>query len=97
MQLPKYKCHKEVNAAKIQRIERAPGSDYDVFMSVVADGDAVERVTHDWLVKFQPQVGGYVVVYEDGYRSYSPADVFEAGYAKVEDVPVAVVKKSAAK
>jgi len=96
MQLPTYKCFKEVRAGQIQRIERA-GNDYDVYMSVVAHGDAVERVTHDWLVKFQPQVGGYVLLYEDGYRSYSPADVFEAGYAKVEDVPVAVVKKSAVK
>lgn len=31
-----------------------------------------------------PAAGGYYVVYEDGYQSYSPAKAFEDGYAPVE-------------
>ena len=27
-----------------------------------------------------PEVGGYYVVYEDGYKSFSPAGAFESGY-----------------
>lgn len=36
-----------------------------------------------WVMKHEPQAGGYFVRYEDGYESFSPADVFESGYALV--------------
>lgn len=39
------------------------------------------EVSTGYLAKHQPEVGGYFVLYEDGYRSFSPAGVFEAGYA----------------
>ena len=29
------------------------------------------------------KVGGYYVVYEDGYKSFSPAEAFESGYKRV--------------
>jgi hypothetical protein len=32
-----------------------------------------------WLQKHSPMAGGYVVAYEDGYLSWSPASAFEAG------------------
>lgn len=35
--------------------------------------------------KHQPEAGGYYVVYADGYKSFSPAEAFEAGYTRVED------------
>lgn len=28
-------------------------------------------------------IGGYYVVYDDGYTSYSPAKAFEEGYARI--------------
>jgi hypothetical protein len=31
-------------------------------------------------IKPAPQAGMYMVVYEDGYISFSPAEAFEAGY-----------------
>lgn len=37
-----------------------------------------------YLRKHEPQVGGYFVVYEDGYRSFSPAEAFEAGYSRIQ-------------
>ena len=30
-----------------------------------------------------PRVGGYYVVYADGYKSFSPATAFEEGYTKI--------------
>jgi hypothetical protein len=30
-----------------------------------------------------PQIGGYYVLYEDGYESFSPADAFESGYSLI--------------
>jgi hypothetical protein len=35
-------------------------------------------------------VGGYYVVYEDGYDSFSPAAAFEAGYAALDGTDAAV-------
>lgn len=31
-----------------------------------------------------PIVGGYYVVYADGYKSFSPQDSFEEGYTRIE-------------
>jgi hypothetical protein len=41
-------------------------------------------VSLEYLDKHSPQAGGYYVVYEDGYRSYSPAAAFEAGYTLIK-------------
>lgn len=37
------------------------------------------KVDFTWHDKHKPQVGGYFVLYPDGYQSYSPAEPFEAG------------------
>jgi len=37
----------------------------------------------EYLRKHNPQVGGYYVVYADGYKSWSPAQAFEEGYTRV--------------
>lgn len=33
-----------------------------------------------YMQKHKPRLGGYFVVYDDGYTSFSPAEAFEAGY-----------------
>jgi hypothetical protein len=40
-------------------------------------------VTAEYLSKHKPEVGGYYVVYKDGYKSFSPAEAFEEGYTKI--------------
>lgn len=80
--LPVYQCHKKVWALKIKEILAPTSSDIDAFYQIVPmeDGYAPVDVTRDYFVKHNPEVGGYYVVYENGYHSYSPADVFESGY-----------------
>lgn len=74
MQLEKWKCHKVVEAAQILGISLTGelGFGRDNFV----------QPTREWLDKHKPEVGGYYVVYEDGYASYSPAKAFESGYSK---------------
>jgi hypothetical protein len=36
-----------------------------------------------YLAKHKPVVGGYYVVYADGYESFSPAQAFEEGYTRI--------------
>ena len=38
-------------------------------------------VSKDYMDRHNPIVGGYYVVYKDGYASFSPAKAFEEGYA----------------
>lgn len=81
-ELPKYKCHKEVWALKIEGIK--VHSDPSVGEIIPFDaGYAPFVVTEAYMKKHNPQPGGYYVVYDDGYTSYSPAAAFEKGYTKI--------------
>jgi hypothetical protein len=46
------------------------------------DGFAAFLVSRRYVLKHNPQVGGYYVVYADGYKSWSPAEAFEEGYTR---------------
>jgi hypothetical protein len=46
-------------------------------------GYAPFHVDGAYLRKHNPHVGGYYVVYKNGYKSFSPADAFEEGYTRV--------------
>lgn len=80
LELPRYLCHKEVGAAKITSIQRGMGASPTLQLDT---GDVV-GVSQAWLDRFTPVAGGYYVVYDDGYASFSPAEPFEAGYTQVE-------------
>lgn len=76
-EMPKYRCHKEVWALKIAEV--------DGFMLRFTD-ESYEPiyVGPQFVDKYNPRAGGYLVQYADGYRSYSPAKAFEEGYTLVE-------------
>ncbi len=40
-------------------------------------------VSDEYFRKHNPTAGGYYVVYEDGYKSFSPAKAFEEGYTRL--------------
>lgn len=79
--MKQYKCHKVVKAAKIQSmvVEEAEKGLLLNFL----DGEYIS-VMSEWLLRHKPEVGGYLVQYEDGYQSYSPAEAFESGYTPIE-------------
>lgn len=77
-QLKLFKCHKVVRAGKISALV----VDGDNGLLLI-DVDGIKQpfaVPLDFMQRHAPEIGGYLVVYEDGYLSFSPADVFEAGY-----------------
>jgi hypothetical protein len=87
-ELPKYKCHKEVWALKIVRadaiVRSGDGAVTGYHLHFEEPGYSPVQVTSDWARRTDaPLVGGYYVVYDDGYKSYSPAAPFEAGYARI--------------
>ena len=90
-EMPRYKCHKEVWALKIANVERDSEkaheenreTDGSAIITPHDDGYAPFRVDHEYMRKHNPQVGGYYVVYKGGYKSFSPAEAFEAGYTRL--------------
>lgn len=81
VQLPKYKSHKEVYALKIAGMETLP--DGGLRITPVEQGYGPYDVEAQFIPKHdpaRPQLGWYVVIYKNGYKSFSPADVFEDGY-----------------
>ena len=84
-----YKCHKQVKAFKITNIKLIEDSIYNLVGS-----ECIVMVREDFMQKFKPEVGGYYVLYDDGYQSYSPAKAFEEGYTElVEDTFLTRLKK----
>jgi len=81
MEIPKYRCHKEVRALKIQEIMVSEFSEDE---KLVFDDHEPIKVSEHYVGKHNPRKGGYYVVYEDGYESFSPADAFESGYILIE-------------
>lgn len=86
MEMPRYVSHKQVWALKIAELRdpTQPGNETDGSMVIIPadEGYAPFRVDHAYVRKHQPQVGGYYVVYKDGYKSFSPAAAFEEGYTR---------------
>lgn len=90
-EMPKYKCHKEVWALKIANIEldidKANKENRETDGSaVITPAEKIYapfRVNADYVHKHNPQIGGYYVLYEGGYKSFSPAVVFEDGYTRI--------------
>jgi hypothetical protein len=87
MDMPQYKSHKTVCALKIKEI-RYDASGGAVIIPQDPDYTHVE-VSPGYMKKHAPAVGGYYVVYEDGYDSYSPAQAFEEGYTRLTPTPPA--------
>ncbi len=83
-EMPRYRCHKVVHALKIASCGYNDHGRYVI--TPADDGFAPFEVDQEWAVKHNPQPGGYFVVYEDGYRSFSPAAAFESGYAALRPI-----------
>lgn len=78
-EMPRYKCHKEVWALKIKIVDiHESGSGATI--TPEEEGYAPFEVDADYIMKHSPFPSGYYVVYEDGYKSFSPAEAFEKGY-----------------
>ena len=80
--IPKYKCHKEVQAAEIHMI--SGGS-----LNTIITFDDCEPITYTldeyakMIARYKPKRGDFLVIYEDGYQAFSPREAFLAGYSKI--------------
>lgn len=84
--LPEYLSHKKVRALKIAKVEHL-GTDHTTFENrlVRCHFEAAEFGPRDFNLRGKPtpEAGWYMVQYEDGYTSFSPAKAFEEGNALI--------------
>ena len=91
MEMPKYKCIKDVLALKIKSIvfdsdlAAQSGRETDGSATFTPEDDrfAPIKLSAEFVHKHKPVKGGYYVVYKDGYKSFSPAVAFEEGYVLI--------------
>jgi hypothetical protein len=90
-QMPRYVAHKKVWALKIAELAlEAPSGDIGEagpLGAIITPADsryAPFKVDAAYVEKHSPKLGGYYVVYEDGYKSFSPAEAFEQGYTALD-------------
>lgn len=70
---------KAVNAFHISKLE--PVGNHTRVTDLLGN---VLILTDEFMKKHTPEVGGYIVMYKDGYTSFSPADPFEEAYRGAE-------------
>lgn len=80
-ELPAYVSHKRVNAAQILTVADDQKS---VVVSLPGDRElaptATVEVDPKVFARGVPNAGDYLVIYRDGYVSWSPRKEFEGGY-----------------
>ena len=90
-EMPKYICHKTVWALKITEVvldstlAQKENRETTGGAFLTPDDGRYGQITvdHEYIRKHNPEAGGYYVVYEDGYKSFSPAEAFEKGYTLI--------------
>lgn len=92
IQLPKYQRRTRVHALKITRTalkpEQPATAEQEATKALAVLYPEDERyspftVPYGWFERHSVQAPGYYVVYEDGYRSWSPVKAFEEGYTRI--------------
>jgi len=94
--LPQWRCHKVVGAFKIGQITPDPHADghYLVYAEQAVGPELPVGVPQEFFrarttdnsrpLRFPAEyIGGFLVQYNDGYLSWSPAKAFEEGYTRI--------------
>ncbi len=84
VEMPRYRSHKEVWALQVDRLEKPSRETLDFTVHFVRqDVYAPRKVAPMVFARGEPEHGDYLVVYRDGYTSWSPRKEFEDGYTAV--------------
>jgi hypothetical protein len=84
-ELAQWQSHKIVRAGKVlpQQVEDT-GEGTGVLTVEDVNGTPCRVVVpNNFFARGAPSPGDYVVIYDDGYKSWSPAKAFEEGYIRI--------------
>lgn len=84
LEMPRYRSHKIIWALKIAQVNPTPTDRAEPYV-LIFEGNSYPdvEISYSWKDRFKPKEGGYYVVYQDGYTSFSPAAAFEEGYTRI--------------
>lgn len=85
-ELAKWQSHKIVKAGKLLpvQITNDEGEGTSTVMIEDVNGAPAKVIMPtNAFARGTPQPGDYIVIYADGYRSWSPAQTFEEGYTRL--------------
>ena len=91
IEMPRYQSHKIVHALKLDAVRHGHSADGEIKNGscVLYPADKAYNpleVDGDWChakISIKDDDCGYLVVYEDGYTSWSPTKAFEEGYTRL--------------
>ena len=86
VQLPRWQSHKKVCGDKIVRAYGDASIPEPYVVWILDCGGRIEpsQETLNRVPEGVDATGGYYVLYEDGFASWSPAKAFEEGYSRLE-------------
>ncbi len=84
--LPKYKHHGIIRASKIKKIKLIGTFTLWGDITVTEPKGVTVRVDAMFLQKYRPEIGGYLLVDQDGCLSYSSEKTFEEGFSRINDI-----------
>jgi hypothetical protein len=77
VEMPRYRSHKQVWALEIATVNGHKLTFRDAgYAAIMCDAPMFSRYT--------PVAGDFYVVYDDGYKSFSPAKAFKEGYTRID-------------
>lgn len=81
---PEYESHKVVRAAKIVWVGLSAPGNAEIVIAVEPEEGASREYFEPTVpaMKEKAEVGGYAMLYPDGFKSISPQKAFEEGYTK---------------
>lgn len=81
---PRYESHKIVQAAKIIGFDTRDTGGRVCAIVDLGDGKTETFVPAEWVMLDRAEVGGWAMLYPDGFKSISPAKAFEEGYTLIQ-------------
>lgn len=75
MGMQEYKAVKNIKALQIGA--------FDGSQMTATSGEVID-LDYQFMGRYSPEIGGYVIIHEDGHMSYLPKDVFEYMHEKVD-------------
>ncbi len=82
-QWPRYQSHKQVSALRIEGVDHVAGPAVQLSFADSSYPPVVLQPVE--YARYTPQVGDYVVRYDDNYQSVSPRKAFEDGYTRLPE------------
>ena len=77
VEMPRYRSHKQVWALEIDTVSGNRLTFRDAGYAAIA-------APAEMFTRYMPVPGDFYVVYDDGYKSFSPRKAFVEGYTKID-------------